>query len=578
MGAVRVFIFVFLMAWICVEAGGQVTGRGGPLSESSTLELLRERMAQSASSTGGVPQEGPVDPDTYQAGPGDVFQVGLGGLQAASISLTVTADGYLILPDAGTVQVSGLSLAQAREKVVQQLKPAYRNVMITVALAQPRQFYVHVVGAVTAPGRYVVMPVGRVLDAVSLAFADTTRPATSNLRYRPSFRSISVTGVTGDVRSADLVRYLVTGDTRFNPYLRDGDVVHVGAHNPVTESVFVNGDVPFAGTFEYRVGDTVADLLALATGKPHEADRYRLIRVTRKNQSGSLETVPGTTDVPSGNFGSVELRALDQVFFQRYGDEERGVVMLQGAVRFPGSYPIEKGKTTLHDILKVAGGFGPNALRRAAYLERRAAPSMIEVPARFVGFNLGPNVPSLFLPDTSAVIQRIRLAPMDWRGTNYFMRELRSERRLALDLENATPEQMAEISLQDGDRLVVPTDDKAIFVFGQVKRAGFVAYEPDQTVGYYLGRADGKTEVASDVYLIEAGSGTYLKGEGSVVRPGDFVFVDSREYLADSAELSRLAVEEKRIEADAKFRTTQIVLQTISSVASIIALIITVSR
>jgi hypothetical protein len=48
--------------------------------------------------------------------------------------------------------------------------------------------------------------------------------------------------------------------------------------------------------------------------------------------------------------------------------------------------------------------------------------------------------------------------------------------------------------------------------------------------------------------------------------------------MADSPELQRLVTEAERLRADARIRTTQVVLQTASTLASLVALIISLRR
>ena len=68
----------------------------------------------------------------------------------------VTADGVLLLPEIGSFRIAGLTLAEARARIETALRQTYRNVPTEVALAQPRQFYVHVSGEVERPGRHVM--------------------------------------------------------------------------------------------------------------------------------------------------------------------------------------------------------------------------------------------------------------------------------------------------------------------------------------------------------------------------------------------------------------------------------------
>ncbi|MDX1531715.1 MAG: polysaccharide biosynthesis/export family protein, partial [Rhodothermales bacterium] len=132
-------------------------------------QQARRQMLDQALAGGAVPLEGALDPTEYVVGPGDVFNVSIGGGVPVQLAATVTADGALVLPEVGSFTVAGLTLAETRERVQERLRRNFRNVETEVALAQPRQFYVHVSGTVDRPGRHVTVPVARVEDAVATA-------------------------------------------------------------------------------------------------------------------------------------------------------------------------------------------------------------------------------------------------------------------------------------------------------------------------------------------------------------------------------------------------------------------------
>ena len=52
------------------------------------------------------------------------------------------------------------------------------------------------------------------------------------------------------------------------------------------------------------------------------------------------------------------------------------------------------------------------------------------------------------------------------------------------------------------------------------------------------------------------------------------IFVDRDKPIADTVELQRLVIEENRVRADSRFRTAQTVLQSVATLASAIALIV----
>ena len=262
--AFRLFAALMLIAPSLV-AQAQVPGQGSAAGrDAGPLDLFRQRIQSTGATT--APQEGPVDPNEYIVGPGDVFGITISGLESVTAAVAVGADGSLTLPDAGIVRVAGQTLADAVDAATAKLASRFSNVEVSVTLASPRQFYVHVVGAVTAPGRYLVMPVSRVSDALALAYRDTARTAVGTPDFQPSLRNVTVYRRDGSHIAADLMSYLSSGATSLNPYLRDGDVVSVPSYNPDLQSVSISGNVTFPGTYDFREGESVRDIVALAAG------------------------------------------------------------------------------------------------------------------------------------------------------------------------------------------------------------------------------------------------------------------------------------------------------------------------
>ncbi len=170
----------------------------------------------------------------------------------------------------------------------------------------------------------------------------------------------------GNVRSVDLARYFATGELAFNPTLRDGDAVTLPTFDPDREGVFVDGAVDRPGTYDWRPGDTAADLLAVAAGADLGA-RIGSVRRTRRG-AGGVESV----EVALSQAGSLDILPRDGVYATA-ADPDAGQASVVGeGVRFPGTYPITAGQTTLAALVEMAGGLAPDALARAAALERRA--------------------------------------------------------------------------------------------------------------------------------------------------------------------------------------------------------------
>ena len=60
-------------------------------------------------------------PRNYLLGPGDVVNVEIYGASQQSISETITPDGYITVPDFGPIQLAGLTVEQARNRLRSQL-------------------------------------------------------------------------------------------------------------------------------------------------------------------------------------------------------------------------------------------------------------------------------------------------------------------------------------------------------------------------------------------------------------------------------------------------------------------------
>lgn len=517
-----------------------------------------------------TPLEGAVDPASYVVGPGDLFQVTIGGAEPLTLPITVTAEGALILPEGSNLQAAGELLATVRRDAMAVLQDRFRNVAVSVSLAKPRQFYVHVTGAVPLPGRYPVPAVARVSNVVELAFSDNSQAPVTNPDLQPSLRNVVVHRKDSTQFSVDLRRYYATGDTKYNPYLQDGDVISMGVYNPTYESVFINGAVAFPGRYDYRDGDTVLDLLHLTAGASG-VRTLQTVRLSRQRDDGTVqEQLLDVQAMLQGNAPLPQVEPLDHLYVIPKA-QAGGTVTVDGYVQYPGTYAIELGRSTVQQVLQRAGGLREAALARGAYLIRPVfndarPPLATSIP------KTGLSIPaSLFQPnaDPNAVTRRMRLADLDFLSRVYFAQETQLQNRVPLNLSPQAQGTADPILLQDGDRIIVPRDDGTVFVFGQVNEPGYVTYRPERTVEAYIQATGGRAALATETYVVKAGTGEFLSPENTTIQSGDALFVD-RQDMADDANLQRLLMEENRMRADARIRTTQVILQVVTTAATLI--------
>ncbi|MEM1056569.1 MAG: SLBB domain-containing protein [Bacteroidota bacterium] len=459
--------------------------------------------------------EGAVKPDEYIVGPGDVFTVTIGGSVPRQVATAVSAEGRLAIPEAGSFDAAGQTLASVLARVRPALQRRFANVTTDVTLAEPRQFFVHVSGAVPDPGRHVVRAVGRVEDALTSATLGS--PIATLLDYgaledsatlRAAYRNVRVQREDGTVLLVDIARYFATGDTRYNPYLRDGDRVQLPAFSPRREGVFVSGAVLRPGIYDLRPGDTVADLGIVAGAQ--ESAVYRFLRFGGPERT--LTPIEAAT-TPVGPRDQISVADADPL---------AAAATAEGAVLYPGFYPVRAGETTVGDLVTLAGGLTDEALPRAAYLERTGS-----------------------APD-SAEVADLRGDGLDLLDQLYYRQEVARTPRFGLDLGETLS---LSLVLRDGDRLVVPRGGDGVRVFGAVARPGFVPFSPDHTASAYVNEAGGLAPGATDVFLLEAGTGRLVPDEGQRIALGDAVFV-SREVIADTPQAAQVALQQRQAERD----------------------------
>jgi len=111
--------------------------------------------------------------------------------------------------------------------------------------------------------------------------ASTLLARAGGIPANASKRRISVLHQDGSRTTVDLLLYNLTGDTKYNPYLMDGDLIRVPFEDV---AVNVGGAVRRPGRYELIHSKDLAELLDVAGGFASTATRQLPIRLVRKNE------------------------------------------------------------------------------------------------------------------------------------------------------------------------------------------------------------------------------------------------------------------------------------------------------
>ena len=335
-----------------------------------------------------LPMDLPVGPD-YVLGPGDDLVVNMWGSASARLNEPVDRQGQIALPEAGTVAIAGLTIAQAQTAIQKALSSQYRDEHVELSLGRVRTVRIYVVGDVQRPGAYDVSSLSTPLNALYAAGGPTSR---GSLRTLEQYRGKQL------IQRIDLYDFLLHGVSSSIDRLHSGDTILVP---PVGAQVSVAGMVRRPAMYELKGSADLKDVLDLAGGVLVSADlkeirvervmaheRHTMLRVQVSSDSDGQAKVPAF-QVQDGD--SIEVSPIHP-----YNDQ---VVYLEGHVFKPGRYAWRDGMTVT-DLLHSYQDVMPEPATRAEVV-------------RLVPPDLHPETIAFDLPDVLVGDDPVNLQPFD---------------------------------------------------------------------------------------------------------------------------------------------------------------------
>jgi protein involved in polysaccharide export with SLBB domain len=496
-----------------LSSGAAQTRKSEPLLDM--FESKESSAALRVHQPTGPALESTIAPGSYFVGPSDVLAVNIWVSPPVTLLLTVTPEGTLIIPSVGEIRVSDMTLADARKKVYAEVRKRYSFGEVSVTLVTPRDVVITVQGRVLNQGSFTLPAYKRIDKAVEQANVPRTGQLPGDaLAIRPymSTRKIIVRHKDGTISRVDLNQFTVTKDDRWNPYLREGDLVIVPPLDYTRNVIGVYGQVNVPGRIEYAEGDSVKTALRMAYGFTSLA-RPDSVEFTRMDANGEIivRTILNGEAVLAGTAPDFPLQPGDRLMVpgrvDRRGDY---TVVVAGQVKNPGTYPITRNSTRLSEMIRAAGGFTEDASLISAQLVHKSVALDDITTERLVSLRGG--------------------APPEDSAYYYLETELRMRKEtVTTDFHRLFVEgdSTQDVILRDGDAIIVPLRKQTIYVFGQVVNPGHVPYLAGQGVEYYLQKAGGLTDRAreDDLKIVKARTQQWLAPEDTRIEEGDYVWV-----------------------------------------------------
>ena len=295
-------------------------------------------------------------PQDYVLGPGDQLIIDIYGASQKSYELTVSPEGSVTVPGYGPIQVAGLTVAAAQNKVRSGLGSRYSSSDVKVSVGQTRTIMVSVMGEVKVPGTYHLSAFASVFHALYMAGGINELGTLRNIKVFRGGRQLTV---------VDVYEYILHGRLAGNVRLKEGDVVQVGAYDCL---VGVTGNVKRPMFYEMRRTESVKTLIGFAGGLTGDAYRKN-VRLTR--HSGERYGVYNIDEFEQATF---RVEDGDAVEVGSMLNRFESVAEVSGAVFRPGQYHIgDGGVTTVRSLIEAADGLTEDAFGVHGVLRRLRA-------------------------------------------------------------------------------------------------------------------------------------------------------------------------------------------------------------
>jgi polysaccharide biosynthesis/export protein len=296
-------------------------------------------------------------PKNYILGTDDEIIISITGFSSQTYKSKVSPEGTIQIDILSPIYVSGLTIEQARERIINRLKSRFAGLNSSggglyadITLGNIRSISVTVIGEAIQPGSFTVPSLATVFNVL---YACGGPSEIGSLRNIEVFRNGKI------IRVFDVYDFL-RGNQKDNILLQDDDIIHIPY---VDARVTLQGEIRNPKIFEVKRGETLKDILAygggfkeLAYTKSLSLERATAVekKIITINQNEINVFIPQKGDIYT--IGKV---------LERF----ENIVTVKGAVYRDGSYELEPGMT-VKQLINRAEGLKQDAFKDRILLKR----------------------------------------------------------------------------------------------------------------------------------------------------------------------------------------------------------------
>lgn len=376
------------------------------------------------------------------------YMVTVGDIYRLSYSMSGSFVSYEIMVDSSyNMRIGNFGIVKAYGKSYIELKKEVESVVlknfpmsgVQFVLVSPALFTVKITGEVSSTTEKKVWGLTRVSEAIQDLFTEYS-----------STRNIKIKSENGKVKVVDLFKAKRNGDLSNNPYVRPGDEIIV---QRMERKVSISGEVERPGTYELLPGENLKELVEkYGNGLTEFADlsRIEICRVKSDDSVSGQMLYLNAKSLEDETLTGFNMQCYDSVKVMSFKNL-KPVVFVEGAVL---SDTNESG-TELLSSNKLSLNFD-YAMNYAFFVRNHR--------------NIFTSVSDL----KNAYIKR-------------------GQEIISIDLEKILYDSSyySELTVENGDTLLVPFKQFFVTVSGAVNNPGRYPYIPDRTYEYYVGLAGG---------------------------------------------------------------------------------------
>lgn len=450
------------------------------LEEVDKLEIFGSNFFSSVQSTF-MPINLPNFSNDYILNVGDslnlVYTTGL----SRKTEVFVQRDGSVLLPEYGKVIIAGMSFGDAAELIKNFVQTKDISQEVFVSLSELRDIQVVLLGWVNNPGIYTLSAGSNVIGAINVA---------GGISNNGSYRSIELKRGK-NTTLIDLYDIFVYGKFDLTQHLTSGDVIFVGPRNM---NVSISGGVNNSAIYEVLPDENLSNVINFAGGFSNSYKNFDHILVDRKaiNYNSIIK-------IDTSNINSFALEERDSVLVPFYDAQpvKQKTISIEGMVNRPGEYFINE-QTTLLDVLTMAGGYKDGAYEYGAAIFRKQVKEVentfsqkeYNATVNYLISNLGN--PNSVIPPQTLDILREEL------NTKIYSGRIVTE----FNINELTNNPAANISLEDGDTIVVPQMNNTVYMVGEFNNPSNHIYDPSKSATDYIRESGNLKSTAEGLILV----------------------------------------------------------------------------